>query len=184
MGPGQNDGSHHYGPTGTPPPAVFLRTIVRLTEIVIAECAPVELPVLQVTSNAFDEEPAVRRRVTRAVLGASRRQTATAFDAELGPLTLQLTLVVLTGVTTGAIEPDGAEPRGRLAEWWWRRRLVARLLSRPHAGADAVVPALPIDRARAIARVGHRLAGRAGLSAAEADRFAACLTTVLSTPQY
>lgn len=151
------------------------RTIYRLAEMMIAGYVGSDLPNLSITARAYFDDPAVRHRVARSVLaqGWSRRQAPTAFDARLGPLTAQLTLVILNGVATGAFDSD---------DRWWRRRRLARSLRRNRArqGSATVVPVLPAAQAARIAGDGRRLARAAGLSSEEADRFAERLGELLA----
>ncbi|GAA3934399.1 hypothetical protein [Actinoplanes auranticolor] len=156
------------------------RSILALTEEIIEDRAPRDVPILSVVSQAFYEVPAVRRKMAATVEAIYRRQSPTAFDASDGSLVLQLTLVLLNGAATGAFD-DATVERGRpVADWLARRRLSWRLRRRRAAqGADTPIPALPPVRASQIAGHARRLAGRCGLTEAEAEMYAGRLVSVL-----
>lgn len=150
------------------------RTIARLAQVVITDHSAADLPVLGVASSAFRDVPAVRGRMVKTVMGHGRRQSATAFDSTLGSLRLQVTIVILNGVVTGAFD-------GYATGWWGRRRLAARLRRvRPGTGPETEVPVLGPERAVVVNSAGRDLARRAGLSTVEADGLIGALVALLS----
>lgn len=156
------------------------RSLLALTEEIIEDRSRPDVPIVSVVTQAFYEVPAVHRKMAATVEAVHRWQSPTAFDASEGSLTLQLTLVLLNGVVTGAFDDATAE-RGRpVADWLARRRLSWRLRRRRAAqGADTPVPALPPAHAAQIAGHARRLAGRCGLSGPEAEAYAGHLISVL-----
>src|SRR4051812_5860805 len=99
----------------------------RLAEELLVELSPDDMPVLSLATRQFYTSASTQHRMVSAVAIWSRRQKATAFDEELGSLALQLTLVVLNGVATGAF--DDSTP-GRSPRWWRDWRLARRLRHR------------------------------------------------------
>ncbi len=151
----------------------------RLAEELLSDLSPDDLPVLSVAMRQFYASSATQGRMVASVALWSRRQRATAFDDRLGSLALQLTLVVLNGIATGAFE-DLARQRG--PRWWRDWRLARRLRRRAPAGANTRVPVLAQDRAVSLAETTRHLATRAGLSAEGAAAFTAGVARALTGP--
>ncbi|WP_184949025.1 hypothetical protein [Paractinoplanes abujensis] len=157
------------------------RSVLALSEEIIEDRTPQDVPILSVVTQAFYEVPAVRRKMAATVEAVYRMQSPTAFDAAGGSLALQLTVVLLNGVAADAFD-DATAQRGRVvADWLARRRLSWRLRRcRAAQGADTPVPVVSPDLAAQIAGHARRLAHRCGLNGPEAEAYADRLVSVLT----
>ena len=156
------------------------RSVLALTEQIITDRSAPDLPILSVVTRAYYEVPAIRKKMAATVEAPYRMQSPTAFDAGGGSLTLQLTLVLVNGVATGAFDAATAQSGRAVADWLARRRLSWRLRRRRASqGAQSTVPDLPAGLAAQVAAHARRLARRCGLSDPEATIYATYLVTVL-----
>ncbi|MFY1637650.1 hypothetical protein ACN27F_30990 [Solwaraspora sp. WMMB335] len=154
---------------GCPP-----RPIYRLAPVLFDPEDAVDRAVLSVATHSYHTVPATRRRIVRAVLGWSRGRSATAMNAARNPLTPQLVLVILDGVTSGAFDVPGTDR-------WSRWRLAWRLYRRrAPAGEYSLVPVLSSTEAERIGRHCRWLARRAGLAPARAEAVTRRIVAVLS----
>jgi hypothetical protein len=152
------------------------RSVLAVTEEIIAGRSPQDQPILSMVTRSFFDVDAARRGMADTVQTPFRRQMPTAFDASAGSLTLQLTLVLLNGVATGAFDPATAETGRPVADGLARCRLWWRLRRRRASeGADTPVPPVTAELAAQLAGHARRLAVRCGLSEKEAAEYADCL---------